>query len=126
MLTVYYLPRELYSVIFTAVYIPHQADTTTALKELHCTLSKLETAYPDDTFIVAWDFNKANFRKTLPKFYQHIDCGTCTPKTLNYYYSPFWDTYKALPLQFMTHKPVRLAPTTIPNSKALKSFVFIL
>lgn len=31
----YYLPREFSLVIVTAVYIPPQADTTTALKELH-------------------------------------------------------------------------------------------
>jgi hypothetical protein len=34
----YYLPMELSLVIVTAVYIPPQADITTALKELHWTL----------------------------------------------------------------------------------------
>ena len=48
------------------VFTP-QADTTTALKELHWTLCELETTYPEATFIVAGDFNKANFKKTLPK-----------------------------------------------------------
>jgi hypothetical protein len=37
----YYLPRKLSSVIVTAVYIPPQAYTTTALWELHSTLCKL-------------------------------------------------------------------------------------
>ena len=36
----YYLAREFSSVIVTAGYIPPQADTTTALKELHWTFCK--------------------------------------------------------------------------------------
>ena len=86
----YYLPREFSLVIVTAVYI-----TTTALKVLHWTLCKLETTYPEAAFIVAGDFNKANLRKILPKFYQHIDCSTHLGKTLDHCYSPFWDAYKA-------------------------------
>ena len=61
-------------------YIPPQANTTTALWELHWT-GKLETTYLEVAFIVAGDFNKANLRKTLLKFYQHIDCSTCSGKT---------------------------------------------
>jgi hypothetical protein len=72
----YNLPREFSSVIVTAVYFPFQADTTTALKELHWTSCKLETIYPEVAFIVAGDFNKENLRKMLTKFYQHIDCST--------------------------------------------------
>jgi hypothetical protein len=83
--------------IVTAVYIPPQADTSTALKELHWTLCKLETTYPEATFIIAGDFNKANLRKTLPKFYQHIDCSTHLGTTLDHCYSPFRDAYKAIP-----------------------------
>ena len=56
----YYLPREISPVIVTTVYIPPQADPTMALKELHWTLRKLETIYPEAAFIVAGDFNKAN------------------------------------------------------------------
>ena len=56
----YYLPGSFSLVIFTDVYIPSQADTTTALKELHWTLSKLETTYPEAAFIVIGDFNKVN------------------------------------------------------------------
>ena len=56
------------AVIVKAVYIPPQADTTTALKELHWTLCKLDTTHPEAAFIVSEDFNKENTRKTLPKF----------------------------------------------------------
>jgi hypothetical protein len=49
-------------VIVTAVYIPHQANTLMAHKELHWTSCKLETIYPETVFIVAEDFNKANLK----------------------------------------------------------------
>jgi hypothetical protein len=54
-------------VIVTAVYIPPQANTTTALKELGWTLSKLETTDPEAAFLVTGDLNKANLRKKLSK-----------------------------------------------------------
>ena len=55
-------PKEiLLGYCHSRVYSP-QGDTTTALKELHWTLCKLETIYPEAAFIVAGDFNKANLR----------------------------------------------------------------
>ena len=78
------------------MYIPPQADTTMALKELHSTLCKLETIYPEAAFIVAGDFNKANLRTRQPKFYQHIDCSTREGNKLDHCYSNFCDAYKAL------------------------------
>jgi hypothetical protein len=44
------------------MYVPPQADTTTALKEIHWTLCKPETTYPEAAFIAAGDFNKENLR----------------------------------------------------------------
>ena len=44
-------PRELSSVIVTAVYIPPQADTKTTIEELHSILCKLETIYPQKPWI---------------------------------------------------------------------------
>ena len=51
----HYLPREFSSIIITAAYIPPQADTSMTLNELHLTLCKLETTYPEAAFIVAGD-----------------------------------------------------------------------
>jgi hypothetical protein len=79
------------------VYIPPQADTKTALKELHWILCKLETIYPEDAFIVAGDFNKANLRTRLPKFYQHIEYTTCRGNTLGHCYSNFRNAHKVIP-----------------------------
>jgi hypothetical protein len=81
----------------TAMYIAPQADNTTALKELHWTLCKLETIHPEVAFIVAGNFNKANMRTRLPKFYQHIDCSTHPGKMLDHCYSNFLNAYKDIP-----------------------------
>ena len=59
-------------------------------------MCKLETIYPESAFIVAGDFNKANLRTRLPKFYQHIDCSTRTSATLDHCYSNFCKAFKAL------------------------------
>lgn len=93
----FYLPREFSSVIITAVYIPPQADANRALNELYGTISRLETSHPEAAFIVAGDFNKANLKKVLPKYHQHITCPTRAKNTLDHVYTPFRDGYKALP-----------------------------
>ncbi|KAI3353887.1 hypothetical protein L3Q82_005089 [Scortum barcoo] len=48
-------------------------------------------------FIVAGDFNSANLRKVLPRYHQHISCPTRGENTLDHVYTPYADTYKALP-----------------------------
>jgi hypothetical protein len=73
-----------------------------ALNELYLTLCELETTYPEAAFIVARDFNKANLKTRLPKFYQHIDCATRAGETLDHCCSNFRNAYKALP-----HPPFR-------------------
>ncbi len=64
----FYLPREISSIIVTAVYIPTQADTIYAVT-------------------IAGDFNKANFRKVMPNFHQHLSCPTRGPNTLDHCYT---------------------------------------
>jgi hypothetical protein len=59
----HYLPRSFSSVIVTAMYIPPQVDPTSVLKELHGTMCKLDTTYPEAPFILAGEFNKGNLRK---------------------------------------------------------------
>ena len=54
----HYLPREL-SIFFVGVYLPPQTDagTKTALNELYKAISKQENAHPEETLLVAVDFN---------------------------------------------------------------------
>ncbi len=85
----FYLPREFSAVIATAVYIPPQADTSLALSKLHEELSGYINKHPDAASIIAGDFNKANLRKVMPNFHQHVSCPTRGPNTLDHCYTQF-------------------------------------
>ncbi len=91
----FYLPREFSSIIVTAVYIPPQADTSLALSKLHDELSGYINKHPDAASIIAGDFNKANLKKVLPDFHQHISCPTRGQNTLDHCYTQFKNAYKA-------------------------------
>ncbi len=91
----FYLPREFPSIIATAVYIPPQADTSLALSKLHDELSGYINKHPDAASIIAGDFNKANLRKVMPNFHQHVSCPTRGPNTLDHCYTQFKNAYKA-------------------------------
>ncbi len=93
----FWLPREFTAIIITAVYIPPQANTDQALKELYGNISEQETAYPEAAFVITGDFNKANFRIIAPKYFQHITINTRGDRVLDHCYSPFRDAYKSPP-----------------------------
>ncbi len=93
----FWLPREFTAIIITAVYIPPQANTDQALRELYRNISEQEIANPDAGFVVTGDFNKANFRTIAPKYFQHITINTREDRILDHCYSPFRDAYKSLP-----------------------------
>ncbi len=79
----FWLPREFTAIIITAVYIPPQANTDQALRELYGNISEQETAHPDAAFIITGDFNKANFRTIAPKYFQHITINTRGDRVLD-------------------------------------------
>lgn len=72
----HFLPREFTSVMITAVYIPPQVCTETALSDLCKNFNYSLIGNPDAALIVAGDFNQANLKKVMPAFHQHIDCTT--------------------------------------------------
>ncbi len=91
----FYLPREFSSIVVTAVYIPPQADTNLASSNLNDVLSGYINKHPDAAFIIAGDFNKANLKKVMPNFHQHISCPTRGLNTLDHCYTPLKNAYKA-------------------------------
>ncbi len=93
----FWLPREFTAIIITAVYIPPQANTDQALKELYRNISEQETTHPDAAFVVTGDFNKANFRTIAPKYFQHVTINTRGDRILDHCYTSFRDAYKSLP-----------------------------
>ncbi len=98
--SVHYLPPILSapgisSIVVTAVYISPQADTSLALSKLHDVLSGYINKHPDAACIIAGDFNKANLKKVMPNFHQHISCPTRGLNTLDHCYTQFKNAYKA-------------------------------
>ncbi len=91
----FYLPREFSSIVVTSVYIPPQADTSLALSNLHDVLSGYINKHPDAAFIIAGDFNKANLKKVMLNFHQHISCPTRGLNTLDHCYTRLKNAYKA-------------------------------
>ncbi len=91
----FYLPLEFSSTVVTAVYIPPQADSSLALSKLHDELSGYINIHPNASCIVAGDFNKANLKKVIPNFHQHISCPTRGLNTLDHCYTQFKNAYKA-------------------------------
>ncbi len=91
----FYLPREFTSILVSAVYIPPQADTSVALSNLHDEISGYVNKHPDAACIIAGDFNKANLKKVLLNFHQHISCPTRGLNTLDHCYTPLNNAYKA-------------------------------
>lgn len=79
-----------------AVYIPPQADTDLALKELYRTISAPENGRPEAALNVVGGFNRVSQRKVLPKYFQHIKVNTWGCTILNHCYSPFCIAYKDL------------------------------
>ncbi|KAI3359694.1 hypothetical protein L3Q82_014077 [Scortum barcoo] len=77
-------------------------------------IDRTETSRPEAAFIVAGDFNSANLRKVLPRYHQHISCPTRGENTLDHVYTPYVDTYKALPrspFRKSDHASVLLLPS---------------
>ncbi|KAL4009710.1 hypothetical protein ACER0C_003562 [Sarotherodon galilaeus] len=67
------------------------------MDELYDIITGLENKNPEAAFIVLGDFNRANMKKVLPKYYQHISFPTRGDQTLDHCYTPFKECYKPLP-----------------------------
>eukprot|EP00061_Rhincodon_typus_P014776 g42060.t1 len=70
----YHLLCEFTSAILTVVYIPAHADLKSALDEVYNASNSVETECPEALLIIASDFNQANLKNVLPKYYQQISC----------------------------------------------------
>ena len=48
-------------------------------------------------FLCFYDFNKANLKKSLPNFHQHVSCCTRGPNTLDHCYTTIKNAYRSIP-----------------------------
>ncbi|XP_058650447.1 uncharacterized protein LOC131551470 [Onychostoma macrolepis] len=119
----FYLPREFTAIVIVAVYIPPCANAKDALRELYSAISEQQTNNPDGFFIIAGDFNHANLKTVLPKFYQHVNFATRGNNTLDFVYTTVKSAYKAEPrphLGYSDHISVMLIPAYRPLLKLAK------
>ncbi len=119
----FYMPREFTAIVIVAVYIPPCENAKDALRELYCAISEQQTNNPDGFFIIASDFNHANLKTVLPKFYQHVNFATRGNNTLDFVYTTVKNAYKAVPrphLGYSDHISVMLIPAYRPLLKLAK------
>ncbi len=113
----FYLPREFTAIVIVAVYIPPCANAKDALRDLYSAISEQQTNNPDGFFLIAGDFNHANLKTVLPKFYQHVNFATRGNNTLDFVYTTEKNAYKAVPpphLGYSDHISVMLIPAYRP------------
>ncbi|KAL0160672.1 hypothetical protein M9458_044397, partial [Cirrhinus mrigala] len=119
----FYLPREFTAIVIVAVYIPPCTNAKDALRELYSAISEQQTNNPDGFFIIAGDFNHANLKSVLPKFYQHVNFATRGNNTLDLVYTTNKNAYRAEPrphLGYSDHISVMLIPAYRPLLKLTK------
>ena len=115
-----YLPREFTVVMVTAVYIPPDANAKSALSHLYNAISLKQNTYPEAVHVIAGDFNHADLKVVLPKFYQHIKCATRGENTLDKAYSNIKHGYRATQLPHLglsDHMSLLLLPAYTPLKK---------
>lgn len=114
----HYLPREISAVVVVAVYIPPDANASSALSCMLTAINKDQSSYPDGVFIVAGDFNHVNLKTVLPRSEQHVKCTTRGEKTLDCVYTN--KAYRAFPLLHLgwsDHLSLFLTPAYHPIIK---------
>ncbi len=119
----FYLPQEFTAIVIVAVYIPPCANAKDALCELYSAISEQQTNNPDGFFIIAGDFNHANLKTVLPKFYQHVNFATRGNNTLDFVYTTGKNAYEPEPrphLGYSDHISVMLIPAYRPLLKLAK------
>ncbi len=93
----FYLPQEFFSFILVSVYIPPQAQVSSALQKLTDQITETEQQHPDSVLIILRDFNKANLSCELPKYRQHVTCPTRDSNILDHCYTTIKEAYHSVP-----------------------------
>ncbi len=99
------------------------ANAKDALCELYSAISEQQANNPDGFFILAGNFNHANLKTVLPKFYQHVNLATRGNNTLDIVNTTVKNAYKAEPcphLGYSDHIAVMLIPAYRPLLKLAK------
>ncbi len=119
----FYLSREFTAIVIVSVYIPRVQTLRMRFVKLYSAISEQQTNNPDGFFIIAGDFNHANLKTVLPKFYQHMNFATRGNNTLDFVYTTEKNVYKTVPRPHLGHSDhisVMLIPAYRPLLKLAK------
>lgn len=97
-----YLLTELTVVIITAVYVPTDANVSTAHVHLQSIISKQLKSHRDRVHIIVRDFNQACLKTVFPEFIQHVKCATRGQNTLDHVSSDIKHAFPFHILDFQT------------------------
>lgn len=92
----FHLSMEFTIVMITAVYIPPQANTKSALEQLQSAITNYMSAYPDSDVVAAIDINRASLKSPMPKFFKNVNGPTREKNTLDQFHTSIPGTYKAI------------------------------
>ncbi len=122
----FYSPREFCSFILVSVYIPTQAQVSSALQKLADLITDTEQQHPYSVLTIRGDFNKADLSRELPKYRQHVTCPTRDSNILDHCYTTIKNAYHSVPraaLGLSDHCLVHLIPTYRQKLKSAKPVV---
>lgn len=80
-------------VLAVIVNLPPSPNANQALAELYETVSTLQITHPEVFYIIAGDFNLANLKSVVPRFFQHVNFATRGENCLKIVYTK---AYKGL------------------------------
>ncbi len=120
----FYMPREFTAIVYCRGLHSHRVQTLKT-RFVNCIAPSVnkQTNNPDGFFIIAGDFNHANLKTVLPKFYQHVNFATRGNNTLDFVYTTVKNAYKAVPRPHLgnsDHISVMLIPAYRPLLKLAK------
>ncbi len=119
----FYMPRE-FTAMLLSRFTFHRVQTLKT-RFVNCIAPSVNNKQitPTAFFIIAGDFNHANLKTVLPKFYQHVNFATRGNNTLDFVYTTVKNAYKVVPrphLGYSDHISVMLIPAYRPLLKLAK------
>ncbi|KAM9790398.1 uncharacterized protein ACBT44_018978 isoform 1-T1 [Syngnathus typhle] len=122
----FYSPREFFSIVMAAVYIPPHTRASEATQMLADQVTDMENLLPNSLIIILGDLNRSNLAHKLPRYRQHVTCPTRGAQTLDHCYTVIKDAYHSAAraaLGLSDHCLVHLIPAYRQKLKTSKPVV---
>ena len=122
----FYLPREITCVVIINLYIPPDADSSTAAAIISEHVNVMQTLKPNADVIILGDFNMCVLRNHLPKFYQMVSCSTRQENILDLFYCNMKNSYvskKLPPIGNSDHNMIQMIPVYKQQLKTVRPVI---